>query len=511
MSLEIINSSCVLFLLRRGSAPNCPNRPVEILNRVQNDRLSFRAQLGLITRRMRFDRSLPLLLQDTRQSTWIGIAGGLVLLAIEFAIVSAVYFPAGLAFLYFFGMTVALYKVFAGRSWSEPILLFAFYSGLIIVAYYINYITFPDFYGFTPAEIAGTDDSYFYSLVASSLPSDFPTRENYYLYTHPYELLMEWVTPFTIEHPFEILFFNAVGAVFIPVFSRSLAQVVTKDERVARLTFWLVALCPFLMNYSLVLVRDGWTAALFAGSLAFFLQGKFVQSAVLGAVLFFLRIASGLQLVLVAGIMSLLFLRRLESRKKQLLYLGGAAALGIIALTVAFPILIAKAKAVADGQLIALLYRETFLEVLPSDSFLRTINQQPAPIRLPTAFLFFLAFPFFAPETVVVQGEFVWRGFLICVYSVVFVFYFKFLVQGIVRGIRGKSDVARLLVFATILVVTLLSQASMQLRHKAMIMPLVYLLTSYGYYNSSKIGRQIGWFALFGIAILNVAKFIIGI
>ncbi len=447
----------------------------------------------------------------SRHSKWIGIAIGLALLAVEFTLVSAVYPPAGLAFLYFFGMTIVLYAVLVGKSWREPVLLFAFYSGLILAAYYINYITFPSFYGFTPAGIAGTDDSYFYSLVASSLPSDFPTREYYHIRTHPYELLMEWVTPFTIEHPFEILFFNAVGAVFIPVFSRSLAQVVTKDERVARLTFWLVALCPFLLNYSIVLVRDGWTAALFAGSLAFFLHGKFVRSAVLGAVLFFLRVASGLQLVLVAGIMSLLFLRRLESRKEQFLYLGGAAALGIVALTVAFPILIAKAKAIADGQLIGLLYRETFLEVLPSDSFLSTINQQPVPIRLPLAFLFFLSFPFFTPESAVAQGEFIWRGFMKCIYSIAFIFYFKFLVQGLIRGIRGRSYIARLLVVATVLVVTILSQASMQIRHKAMLMPLIYLLVSYGYYHSSVVGRQIGWFALFGILVANLMKFLLGL
>jgi hypothetical protein len=264
------------------------------------------------------------------------------------------------------------------------------------------------------------------------------------------------------------------------------------------------------MNYSLVLVRDGWTAALFAGSLAFFLQGKFVQSAVMGAVLFFLRIASGLQLVFVAGIMSLLFLRRLESRKKQLLYLGGAAALGTIALTVAFPILIAEAKAVADGQLIALLYRETFLDNL-SGSFLSTINQQPAPIRLPLAFLFFLSFPFFTPESAVAQGEFIWRGFLKCIYSIAFIFYFKFLVQGLIRGIRGRSYIARILVIATVLVVTILSQASMQIRHKAMLMPLIYLLTAYGYYHSSRIGREIGWVAFFSIAVVNVLKFVLGI
>ncbi|WP_158666595.1 hypothetical protein [Salinibacter altiplanensis] len=446
-----------------------------------------------------------------RRPEWIGIAGGLALLAVEFALVSAVYPPAGLAFLYFLGMTVVLYISLAGKRWEEPVLLFVFYSGLIIIVYYINYITFPEFYGFTPASIAGTDDSYFYSLVASSLPADFPTREFYHTRTHPYELLMEWGTPFTIEHPFEILFFNAVGAVFIPVFSRSLAQVVTKDERVARLTFWLVALCPFLMNHSLVLVRDGWTAALFAGSLAFFLRGKFVRAAVLGAVLFFLRVASGLQLGLVAGIMSLLFLYRLESRKKQVLYLGGAAALGIIALTIVYPILISQAQRLAGGEIIGLLYRETYLDVISSDSFLGRINSQPLPIRLPAALLFFISFPFFAPETVTAKGSFVWRGFMNCIYSIAFIFYFKFLVQGMIKGIIGKSDFSRITVFSTIILISLLSQASMQLRHKTVVMPMIYLLISYGYYNSSKIGRQIGWFALFGIAVANVGKFLTGV
>ncbi len=423
------------------------------------------------------------------------------------------HFSAGFAYLYFFVLTVVGYRATVGRNWLEPIALYLLYSGLIITAYYANYWTFPGFYGFTAGEIAGTDDSYFYSLVASSIPEGFPARPGYYLNDHPYELLMEWISPHSITHPFDILFFNAVGAVFIPVYTRMLAYEITKERRIAQLAFWLIALCPFMLNYTIILVRDGWTAALFAGSIVFYMRRQFGKAALLGSILFFLRIASGLQLLVVVGLVTLYYFSKLDSLRLQAAYVIGSVTASIVAIAAAYPYLeylISK----YGGGVVGLLFRENFIDLLKAmepGSFFVVINQQPIHIRLPLAFLFFLAFPFFVPEKVFVQGEFVWRGALKCVYALLFIVYFKWIVQGAVESIQRGELMPRLMFFALAALILLLSQASMQLRHKAMVMPLFYVLVAYGYHRSTRFGRQLGWIGGFAVAVLNISKFLLGI
>ena len=408
-----------------------------------------------------------------------------------------------------------MYRLTVGKNWIEPLALYLFYSGLIIATYYIQYAAFPEFYGFTPADIAGTDDSYFYSLVADYLPSDFPVRSDYYLRDHTYAILIRTVTPFAIRHPLDVLFFNAVGAAFIPIYSRMLALEVTRDRRVAKLAFWLVLFCPFLMTYSLVLVRDGWTAALFAGAIVFFLRRKFGWFVLLSGVLFFLRIASGLQLMMVVGLLGLLIFRRTQSISVRLaLVLGVLGGGGFILYTV-YPVLISRAQVLGAGSVLGLLFRDSFIMALQSmapGSFLIQIYQQPFYIRIPASFLFFTVFPFFTPSELFADGRFVWRALLKCAYSILFIVYFKFFIQGVVSIIKNNVDKVLVYTFLGLcLIILFLSQASMQIRHKTMIMPLMYLVVAYGYYHSSKLGRQIGWVGLFALTVLNVLKFIIGL
>ncbi|MCS3643326.1 hypothetical protein [Salinibacter ruber] len=462
---------------------------------------------------MSIPNTLSRLFRLKQSSRWIALSILLLGLVVQTGFITAVHFSAGFAYLYFFVLTVGFYRATVGRNWLEPIALYLLYSSLIIAAYYVNYWTFPGFYGFTPGEIAGTDDSYFYSLVASSIPQDFPVRPGYYLSNHPYEFLMEWVSPHSITHPFDILFFNAVGAVFIPVYTRMLAYEITKDRRIAQLAFWLIALCPFMLNYTIILVRDGWTAALFAGSIVFYMRRQFGRAAVLGSILFFLRIASGLQLLLVIGLLTLYYFSRFDSVRVQTAYIFGTATASIAAVVISYPYLeylIVK----YGGGFIGLLFRENFLDVLQGmqpSSFFVIINQQPIYLRLPLAFLFFISFPFFVTENMFVQGEFVWRVALKCVYALLFIVYFKWLVQGAIRLLQKEYLLPRMMFFAFSVLILLLSQASMQLRHKVMVMPLFYILVAYGYHRSTRFGRQLGLIGGFAVAVLNIAKFLLGI
>ncbi|MCS4174786.1 hypothetical protein [Salinibacter ruber] len=452
------------------------------------------------------------ILERTGANWKLGVA--FAVLALELAIVMVEQATGGLMFVYYLGLTVVAYRFLVGEKWVEPLALFAFYSGLIIGGYYFNLYTFPEYYGFTPAGIAGTDDSHFFSLAAASLPSDFPTREFYHVKDHPYSLLLKAVTPIPIHHPFEVLFFNALGATFLPVFSRMLSAEVFKDQRVAQLTFWLVAFGPFLLTNSVVLVRDGWTAALFTGAIVFFLQRRFFNFALLGALLFTFRIASGLQLGLVVGILALGILRRVETRRQQIAYLTGLGVLGLGALLAAWPYLVQRMQHIGAESIVGMFFRQSFLEYLRAragDSFLLTINSQPLPIRLPGAFLFYLIFPLVTPGRIVVQGEVIWRDVLMNLYSLAFIVYIKYLLQGLIRAIRSNDNIIQLLAVAAVVIVLFLSQASMQIRHKTMIMPLLYTIIAFGYYHATRLEQQIGTIALFVMALLSVVKFILGV
>jgi hypothetical protein len=139
------------------------------------------------------------------------------------------------------------------------------------------------------------------------------------------------------------------------------------------------------------------------------------------------------------------------------------------------------------------------------------INKQPFFVRIPGAFLFYLGKPFFIPEKVFIEGSFIWRNALKCVWSIIFAFYFKFLVQGTLYCYREGSLLEKILVFSTIFIFLMLSQASLQMRHKVMVMPLFYIFVSYGFYKNSGLEREIGWAAFIGVLLVNTLKFIVGI
>jgi hypothetical protein len=433
----------------------------------------------------------------------------------EFLIVAAVSFTSALTFLYFLGIALLCYRLLVGKRLVEPLWLYAYYAGLMIALFGLHYVSSPEHYGFTAAGISGTDDSFFYSLVADDLPSDFPLRSNFayhFRLGHPYAALMKVVAPFPMEHPFDILFFNAVGALFIPVFTGKLAVELSSSRRVGRIAFVLSLICPFILANSLILIRDGWTAALYAGGLYFFVRKEYVKVAILTTLLFFIRIASGAQLLFAIGIFTLPLLREAKGGVgKRMVYAFTAIVVGVGLLYALFPIL--YEYAVSKELVQTMLFRADFVERLATagsgsgSPLIYSIYQQPVFIRVPLATLYFIALPFFAPDEIWVQGVFIPRAVLACLFAILFVGYFKYLLQGMSAAIRQNKLKMKTGVYVFLSTIAILSQASMQWRHKVMLMPLLYVIVAYGYYNGTKLERQLGVLAgvsLFALQLLNL-------
>src|SRR5690606_18258648 len=119
------------------------------------------------------------------------------------------------------------------------------------------------------------------------------------------------------------------------------------------------------------------------------------------------------------------------------------------------------------------------------------INQQPTIIRIPLGFLFFIAAPFFSMNFIN-NGVFIPRYLIQHVFPILFIFYFKYFIQGVHSSLIKRHSNLTILVIVFILGILVLSQMSLQLRHKTMLMPLFYIIVAYGYYNSTKISREVG-------------------
>ena len=86
-------------------------------------------------------------------------------------------------------------------------------------------------------------------------------------------------------------------------------------------------------------------------------------------------------------------------------------------------------------------------------------------------------------------------------FALVFPFYAALFTRGILRAIKSRHVVALALLAVFILDMILVSQASMQLRHKIPLMSMFYILVGYGATSPYDQHRSIGWMA----AVLVVA------
>ena len=441
----------------------------------------------------------------------------LVVIAIEMVVVTVIHLPSGMAFIGYLGFTVLVYHLLVGRDTLEAAGLYAFYALLVILIYSVQYVEAPAYFGFSgPEGSFGTDDTYYFSQIAERVPSSMDVREYYYADIHEYSNFLRTVKLYDVYHLMDIIWVNVLGAALLPVFTRELAFEVTGDERVGKVAFALALICPFTLANSLILIRDGWTATLFAGALLFFLRKQYVRMALLGGLLLYIRLASGLQLIFALGIFSYLFYYRADRRWKRFLIAVSILASGILAAYGAFEAIKMVIPSISIGNLFSIFFRSDFLSFFQQHrpgSFLLTIYQQPPAIRIPGSFIFFILFPFVSVEEVTYGDVFVIRGLMLNLYAILFIVYFKYFIGALINLISSKRDIVEmwLIAIAFFSLIFIVSQMSMQIRHKVMLMPLFYVLVGYGYYYSPTLGRQLGLLAAAGLVLVNIAKYLLGV
>jgi hypothetical protein len=440
----------------------------------------------------------------------------LAVLTAEMAFVASINLESALAFVGYLGATAVVYRMLVGELHLEAIGLYAFYAFLTLVVYKVQFAEAPMYLGFSGGKLFGTDDTHFFSLLAERVPYDIPLRPYYAEYDHPYTTFLDFISLYDVYHLMDIIWANLIPLVLLPVLTRALAFSLTGNENVARGAFLLMVICPFTLANSLILIRDGWTAMLFVGAIYFFYELKVGRMAVLTSLLFYLRVASGIQLVMVLGIVSLVFYFRAERTWVRRSILGGLVLTGTAVAYGSFYLLTIVTPIQTFTGVFDLLFREEFLGFFRKhtpDAFILQLYELPTYIRLPASFSFFLVMPILPVGELFWEDVFVIRGAMLCIYSLVFVFVFRYLVAGMYESLlsgRGRWPVI-LSVVSFLVLILALSQISMQLRHKVMVMPLQYIIAAYGYYESGRTGALLGRTAMFILVFATVLKFLVGI
>jgi hypothetical protein len=403
-----------------------------------------------------------------------------------------------LAFYYL--LFVVLYRVTVGRGDVADITcvtgVFAFYALATLVLYWTQLLALPEYFGFSGGLGVGTDDHFFYSLAAPKLPEGFPLRTNFFLSDHTYGVLLRvFSEPMYLLygdlHPLDLLFMNSAGLSLMPFFVRGTARLATDDEAASRWAFALSLICPVMMANGVILIRDGLTATLFIAAVYGLVASRFALmfAALLGAA--FLRPAQAVMLL--GSLWMLAMFAWLGARNLQG-PLWRPTGLTVTGLLLA-PLLIAPLAYVLFGatlieKLLAVksLFRESFLYDFLREQALRdggpdtfyAINQLALPVRLPLAFAFYFGAPYLALETFAGPGPVVPRQVLTALFGVLFVAYGGFFVKGAIRAWDTVNAVVLGIVITYCVDLLILSQASMQTRHKTALLPLMYIVVAYG-------------------------------
>jgi hypothetical protein len=453
---------------------------------------------------------------DLQRLSYLVCGAWLVLVATAFVNMSSVFS----LFFYLLVFTVVWKIVLKWPDLIQGLTVFVFYAALTLGLYEWQLLVNPEYFGFSGGLGVGADDSYFYSLAAPYLPADFPVRDGYWLRSHHYADALRifsigFLSLHMGVHPLDLLFFNVLGLSLIPFFARRVAFLATKDPRAAFFTYWMTLICPFLIANGLILIREGWMAMCFIGAFYFAMKRHYLMLVwmLLGAL--YLRIEIGGLLVISVVVYFVMIerpnyrklgdsIRRWRSKSTILAIFGTGIVLSV---SVGAMIGLEQIMTIAGP----LIYREDFLESFigasasaESGGTFYKINQLPWFLSVPLGFLFFIGSPFFTLSDLTSNGEYIPRMILANIFAVIFVFYFAFFVRGLIRVLTSNNAVMVVLALIFLVDVLILSQASMQIRHKVALMPLFYVIVAYGYVYRKTIPWTAGLAASISIIFVTV-------
>ena len=380
----------------------------------------------------------------------------------------------------------------------------SFYILLALLLYWAQFYLIPGSYGFSGDYGGmGTDDSRYYAGVAYNT-NFIPTYAFRFIgMKHSFVDFLKVLYPFNIKHPLSIIIPNLIGITFIPHFTREVSKDLIKNEKYSKIAFFLVLLCPIILSHGLILMRDGWTAFLTILGFYFIIRKQLISFIITLLILIYIRAGSGLVLACMPFFYFKDFIFS-GSKFKQSLKLFFFGFIVLITIFYGLPVI---------NEYLALkgfdgLERQSFVEgvikKIDDNSVIYKIYSLPIYLKLPLGFIFFLLLPFLNPRFYF-EGILNLRGILFTtIMPLLLMLYFKYFVTGFMVAFKNKDRLVKKIYYLYFFAILLISQASVQPRHKTTIMPIFYILVAYGMLHNKKGNNFFGIFFAFLLFLIQI-------
>ena len=356
---------------------------------------------------------------------------------------------------------------------------FHIFLSLAMAVYLTNLYEFPHCYGLTSGEAGtGTDDGFFYNSVADWCPPDFAIeRANFDGYF--YCSILKFCYPFFINDPIKIIILNLLlGIVFLPYYTAMVAKDITGSDDVAKKAYKLILFCPFCWAGGLLIMRDIVAATLLMISFHLYYNKKYIYFVLFVYLLFLVKFG-----FLVFLFVPIYVKYLVESGSKWGLVL--LSTIGLVLLI--FSYISAHLYELTGGVMESgEIFRSGFVEFLlqgDKDSFLAKIYELPVIIRIPLLILAFMTIPMLRLSFGYSEGLGIIPHSLF--YSTAYPLYIVFVSQGfwrLIASVNRPNKTSRFLIWTLLLMALGLGLVSLQLRHKAVMMPFIYIAIAYGLY-----------------------------
>ena len=170
----------------------------------------------------------------------------ILLLLINLVLVSLYNLNSSVGFLYYLFIGFLGVALLDKKMKSEYISYYSINSLLTILYILLQSCIYPDSYGTTSLLGSATDDNYFFTLVADSIPFNMHVeRDFFYLYTNPYSNFIRKISFHSINYPMDVVFFNSIIASFLVISVKRLVGLVSSNSRSQIFAVNLTLFCPF--------------------------------------------------------------------------------------------------------------------------------------------------------------------------------------------------------------------------------------------------------------------------
>jgi hypothetical protein len=276
----------------------------------------------------------------------------------------------------------------------------------------------------------------------------------------------------------DALIFNSFGHSFTAVYVYKTLYKMTRNYKNSFFAFLSTLFCGLLWIDGLTFMRDGWTATFFIMMIYYFLDNQmiFLLFSFLGICL--IRLGSGAVALLAlfpfvfSYIKEKSYFFQKKHRAKVLLFV-----LFLFILLMIFLPEYLRSKNFFIGDFARLSFIEYYQDNAASDNIFARFLVLPFFLRIPLTFIHYLMVPYFNFEYFAhgLDPSSLFPGF----YSLWILFFIPFIIRNIYRGFKENNYDLKNITYSYIISIFILSQCSMQSRHKDFILPFIFLLAFY--------------------------------